>query len=936
MGGAVAAPIAMALYAAAVDVASSDSHGDPIVNRRDFARALAAGVALSLPQRARSQAAGGSSTPALCYIDGYHGGSRGHMPAGAWRDVLNALRANPQWKLSFDIEPASWDGLRREDPQAYQEFRRMLQKALDARLEIVNGTFSQPFGWALGGESNIRQLLRGSEILREHFPESVVDVYAVQEPCWSSCLPQILRSLGFTAAVLKNPGTAWGGYTAGFDAEVVEWLGPDGSSIPAVPRYACEDLRQTWETESVTGSAEFARKCVTNGIAHPAGNCYQDLGWAARPKVRGDHIRFVTWREYMATVADKPKQQWRFSQEDILTTLPWGERTLQTLAQQVRSAENRLLIAEKMASLASLLRNALFPADQLRQAWDQLMWAQHHDAWITATTRSGREAWAFQVAYQTLDAEEICGEIIAAAAEALSRGQAQPGGAPLAEQWFRVFNTSATERLEIAQVSWASDPGTRRARVFDSDGRELPCQFLQSRRYTPSSSNRPASQLRNEVGVPLGLPAYSPGESLNAATLLFRARVPATGFSSFRVQPVYDDSPPTAFTGASADRQSDGSTILETDLYRIRIDPARGGAVTSVFQKELQREFLDSSSPHLFNEYRGYFIAEKKWCSSVENPASVTILERGPVRVKAQISGRVGSCRFQSTVALVQGQRRIDFTARFTYPEDTWIGDPWDIKPEDRRTERRRSHHDGRWKLQALFPTSFPQQTIFKNAAFDVCRSRHRDTYFQRWDEIKHNMIVNWVDVFDERQKLGLAVFSDHTTAYTHGPDHPLGLVMGWGWEGGFWWGKCPLRGTQQIGYAVLPHGGAWDEARLSRESCCWNEPLLAQGMDGQPSTGAGQSRSAIRVGGEGYELSALSMDGPRLMFRLFNAEGDAAERTVSMDFRPSRVFLVELDGRRIRQLDVRRSADNRYEIRLAMPRFGIRTISCELPGRSP
>lgn len=118
-------------------------------------------------------------------------------------------------------------------------------------------------------------------------------------------------------------------------------------------------------------------------------------------------------------------------------------------------------------------------------------------------------------------------------------------------------------------------------------------------------------------------------------------------------------------------------------------------------------------------------------------------------------------------------------------------------------------------------------------------------------------MIVNWVDVFDERQKLGLAVFSDHTTAYTHGPDQPLGLVMGWGWEGGFWWGKCPLRGTQQVSYAVLPHGGAWDEVRLSRESCCWNEPLLAQ-----------------------------LMDVPRLMFRLFDAEGDATERAVSLDFR--------------------------------------------------
>ena len=67
----------------------------------------------------------------------------------------------------------------------------------------------------------------------------------------------------------------------------------------------------------------------------------------------------------MRQVADKPQKQWRFSPEDILTTLPWGEKTLQTLAQQVRSAENRVLVAEKMASMAAALHGSQFPAEIL-------------------------------------------------------------------------------------------------------------------------------------------------------------------------------------------------------------------------------------------------------------------------------------------------------------------------------------------------------------------------------------------------------------------------------------------------------------------------------------------------------------------------------------------------------------------------------------------
>ena len=159
------------------------------------------------------------------------------MPVGAWRDILNTLRDIPQWKLCFDIEAPTWDVVLRDDPEAYRELKNYLeQQSLDSRIEMVAGTFSQPYGWAISGESNIRQLTRGGELIRRHFSKTTITTYAVQEPCWASALPQILLSLGFTGAVLKDPGTAWAGYSAGFDAELVSWTGPDGSAIATVPR----------------------------------------------------------------------------------------------------------------------------------------------------------------------------------------------------------------------------------------------------------------------------------------------------------------------------------------------------------------------------------------------------------------------------------------------------------------------------------------------------------------------------------------------------------------------------------------------------------------------------------------------------------------------------------------------------------------------------
>jgi len=895
------------------------------MNRREFGQWLTGGGLLAASREAASAVEADSATPTFYFADGYHGGAKGHMPPGAWRDILNTMRQIPAWKLGLDIEPESWDALLRDDPAAYRELKAYLESTEPIpRVELLGATFSQPYGWAVNGESNIRQLTRGMEMLRRHFPRAVLETYAVQEPCWASCLPQILRSLGFTAAVLKDPGTAWGGYAAGFDAEVVNWVGSDGTAIPTVPRYACEDLKRVYETESGNPTPEFARKCVEHGIRHPAGTYLQDLGWVAKPRVSADFIRYVTWREYFHKIADPPSKDWKFSIEDILTTLPWGEKTLQLVAQQERSAENRILAAEKMAAVAWLEKRHPWPAAELTAAWDDLLWAQGHDPWITATTRSGRQAWAFQVAAGTMQTEEAADAIVNQASRVLAGESAAAPGGGSNSQWLRIVNTLAGERDEVVEINFATDRGTRSVRVLDAQGQEIPSQLIPTRRYSSAGGQngggRGAAAVRS----------LAPGESLNASTILFRARVPGIGSNLYRLEPRPEDAAGTPAGSTTAHTDAGGSVVMENDLYRLRIDPARGGAITSLFAKKPAREFCDPSAERSLNEYRGYFVAQKQWRSSTQQPANVAVLENGPLRARVRIAGQVGGVPFQTIIALAEGRRRIEFQVRFNYEQETWIGDPWDIKPEDRRSERRRSQNDGRWKLQAFFPVALRNQTIYKNAAYDVCKSRNADTFFQGWDEIKHNILINWVDLFDEREKMGLAVLSDHTTAYTHGPEHPLALVLGWGWEGGFWWAKRPLLGATQIGYALVPHRGLWDEAGLWKETAEWQEAMVPCMLQGAPPANAG-ARSLIHVDAPGVEIPTIQVDADRALVRLFNAAGPDTEFAVSFLARPSRVELVELSGKAIRELPVRRGPDGRYAVRLAMPRLGLRTLRCDL-----
>ena len=212
--------------------------------------------------------------------------------------------------------------------------------------------------------------------INKHFPEVDFVTYSVEEPCFTSCLPQILKQFGFKYAVLKCPNTCWGGYTAAYGGELVNWVGPDGTAILTVPRYACEKLEpgSTWQTTAWGNSDAYLKDCRNAGIKHPVGMCFQDAGWKNGPwlgsgKNTKNNSIYITWRDYIENVSiGKTDDNWYFSQEDIHVNLMWGSQVLQKIAQEVRASENRIVMAEKMSVMAYLENKYIVD----RQIWMRL------------------------------------------------------------------------------------------------------------------------------------------------------------------------------------------------------------------------------------------------------------------------------------------------------------------------------------------------------------------------------------------------------------------------------------------------------------------------------------------------------------------------------------------------------------------------------------
>lgn len=837
--------------------------------------------------------AAASAQPEAWFVDGYHGGIYGHYPATFTQFMVDSMRANPEWKLNLEIEPETWDFARTNTPEAYSAFKVLAaDQSASGRIEFVNPAYGQSYLWTASGESMIQQLVRGMRKIREHFPNAEFRTYSSEEPCFTGALPGILKSFGFKYAVLKNPNTCWGGYTRAFGGELVNWVGPDGTGISTVPRYEIEALRSgsTWETIANANSPEYINAALQAGIQHPVGMCLQDAGWRHGPWLKQarnvyEPTRHTTWRNYFENVAvQEPGRDWHLSQEDIQVSLVWGAQVLQRIAQQVHRAENRLVVAEKMAAIAGTYQHAPWPESQLDDAWRSLLLSQHHDCWIVPYNGRSGNTWADKVSAWTSSAVQQSDWIVQQATSALTRESNT--NEPLQ---VRVFNTMGVARTNVVRVelpeSWQGVPV-----VSDPLGRQVASQVVRL--------------------------------DDNRRELIFSPAVPALGYNTFGVGRVAAANHYNPLASVA----KDGCTLIETDLYRIKLDPVKGGTIRSLVTKQLgNREWVDAGGERCFNEVRGFFTDEGRFFSTADHAARIEVLENGPIRARVRITGQVASNEVTQVITVAQGQRRIDCSVRIDWRGNVRVGSDFEQGGAYRREHDRKAFYEDRFKLQALFPVNLKQPKVFKDAPFDVTESRLRDTFFDSWSGIKNNILLNWADVFDAEKQLGMTIITDHTTSYAHGPDDSLGLTLLYSGVG-LWGRDYRIHGPTEVTYALVPHAGDWDQAGLCAENNAWNEPFITQFFHSSSKSEA-TTKSLLAFDQGGWEVPTMRVSDHKLLVRMFNASQQAATRRVTYDGPVSKAELVRLDGELLQEIPTKKDALGRVVFSLTLPPFGVGTL---------
>ncbi len=818
------------------------------------------------------------------FVDGYHGGVYGHYPIWQARFMVEKLTEIPDWKISLEIEPETWDSVSVNDAEnfkALQEYYKTTGRF--GRIEFVNPTWAQPYCYNISGESIIRQFDYGIKKIHQYFPDATFETYSVEEPCFTSSLPQILKGFGFKYAVLRNPNTCWGGYTSRFGKDMVNWIGPDGTTIPAVPRYECEELSETntFATASANQSADFIAACFADGIKYPVGMCFQDAGWQHGPWL-DNFIKdfyhptvYTTWTDYINMIKDKVEpDNWRFSVEDVKPGLVWGAQVLQKIAQEVRVSENKLITAEKMAAFDYLFNGTPWPADDFAEGWRTLMLSQHHDCWIVPYNGQPGNTWADNVTRWTNSSNVIADDKISK----LFGDENDPNFNTI-----KVFNTLGTERTDYVTILLPKTLNSDEVCVYDNQGKTVQSQVI-----TNAEGNR---------------------------ILQFEATVPAMGFTTFELKRLKNSS-----SNKTTNITLGEKVKIETPFYNVTFDVAKGGTITSLIDKmNSNKELVEKGK--LLNNLRGFFYNEQKFHESSETHAMISIVENGELYTRVKIENQIGGNNYYQFITFNKNNPRIDFELHIDWNGRPGIG-AYDQSRNFKAEERQKAFYNDNYKLHIEFPLNGLGEKLYKNAPFDVCESRLENTLYSSWDSIKHNVILNWADVENAAKDYGVALLTDHTTSYLQTKEMPLGLTVQYIGKG-LWGRDYSVHGPTHIHYALFPHTGNWEQADIEFASAAWNEPLVAEFVENSKEA----QFSLLETLDKNLLVSSLKIDGEDLYVRFYNTSSKDKKQQVIWNCTAEKIELVDLNGKTISSLQPEKEKNGQLKTSLSLPQFGFQTI---------
>ncbi|MDO5049862.1 MAG: glycoside hydrolase family 38 C-terminal domain-containing protein, partial [Actinomycetaceae bacterium] len=272
--------------------------------------------------------------------------------------------------------------LKEEDPELFDKVKKHVE---DGSIVPVGGMWIEPDAVLPGGEAMCRQLVEGLDFFETELGATCQEIWLPDSFGYSAAIPQIARLAGIDRFLTQK--ISWNQVNT-FPHHTLQWEGIDGSRIfthfPPADTYGSE---VTGENLS-HAQTNFKDKGRANSSALLFG--YGDGGGGPTREMIERISRFSDLAGAPRTVVETPKQFFDRAQAEYDNPPVWvGELYLElhrgTFTSQIntkqgnRRAEALLREAELWAAMAFVRAGVAYPADELQNAWRDVLLCQFHD-----------------------------------------------------------------------------------------------------------------------------------------------------------------------------------------------------------------------------------------------------------------------------------------------------------------------------------------------------------------------------------------------------------------------------------------------------------------------------------------------------------------------------------------------------------------------------
>ena len=742
-------------------------------------------------------------------------------------------------------------------------------------------------------ESIFRQVLYGNEFFRREFGKASAEYMLPDCFGFPASLPSILAHAGikgFSTQKLTWGSSAPGGpgispedTPVGIPFNVGMWIGPDGHGVIAALNPGSYGGSVTTD---LTSDPEWVNRVQLDGrvTGLPADYHYYgtgdvggapnemsvktveailDKGMVSLPPVRKPGERFFEYRQRaentstpsvrvgegpLHVIAGRADQMFlditpaeaahleRYQGEFELTNHSAGSLTSEAYQKRWNRKNEELAQAAEEASVAAAWLGArTYPEERIVDAWTHLLGGQFHDIMAgTATPQSYNFAWNDDV----VTMNQFAGVLSSAAEGVASAMNTETAGTPVV-----VYNPLNIEREDVvvANIAFAgSEP--QGVRVTGPDGKEVLSQI--------------------------------DGQENGKTKVLFLAKVPSVGFSVFDVQPTDQPAAPGSELKVS-------ESSLENARYRISID--QNGDVSSIFDKQLNRELLkaparlafETEKPHDWPAWNmDWEDQQKPPRGYVHGPAQVRVVENGPVRVAVQITRESEGSKFVQTIELSAGDagNRVEFGNSIDW-------------------------HTEAAALKATFPltASNPQATY----NWDIGTIGRSNDYDRKFEFPSHQ----WLDLTDGDGEYGVTILSGCKYGSDKPDDNTLRLTLlytpGLGTGNGRFYSDQTSQdwGHHEFTYGLASHAGDWRDGQTDWQAWRLNQPLIAF-ESSKHAGGLGKNVSLLKINNSHIRVLAFKKaeNNDDLIVRLVELNGEP-QRNVRIAFAAPVVSAREVNG---------------------------------------